>query len=62
VDKVLLLVIFLFYHYYTHGTAEHTTHLPVVNPNATTEQMVQLCKEGAVFEKACQNLTSKTLG
>ena len=36
--------------------------LPVLDPNATAEQMVRLCKEGAVFEKACRNLTSKTLG
>jgi hypothetical protein len=38
------------------------SHLPVINPNAAAEKMVQLCKEGAAFEPACQKLTCETLG
>ncbi|KIM78730.1 hypothetical protein PILCRDRAFT_90491 [Piloderma croceum F 1598] len=36
--------------------------LPIVNANATVEQMVQLREEGATFEAACKNLQSESLG
>ena len=36
--------------------------LPVINPNATAKQMIQLRHEGATFEPACANLRSESLG
>jgi hypothetical protein len=36
--------------------------LPTVNCNATAAEMVQLRKDGAIFEPACKDLTKETLG